>query len=88
MRHLYSVKGCSHCDNRDGCDIKDHKANLVQNLRHVDGWETFCADFMRVSGRRSIVPKVARPPPSQEASVSQKSKIRDMLLKTILEKRR
>ena len=80
MRYLYSVKGCSHCDIREGCDIKDHKANLVRDLRHVDGWETFCADFMRISGRRSVIPKIIKPQ-VMESLASQRSKTRDMLLK-------
>ena len=44
---LYAVKGCSHCDLRESCDIKNSKANLSKKMKKVDRWETFCLDFFR-----------------------------------------
>jgi len=57
--HLYAVKGCSHCDLRESCDLKDSRANLSETVKVVKEtssartrkpawtWKTFCLDFFR-----------------------------------------
>lgn len=55
MKFLYSVKGCSHCDNRVVCTKKNSESTLSKEVRKIDEmkddikrmWETFCRDFTR-----------------------------------------
>ena len=55
MKFLYSVKGCSHCDNREVCTKKNGELNMAKEVRKIEEmknglkiiWETFCIDFTR-----------------------------------------
>lgn len=54
MKFFYAIKGCSHCDLRESCNLKNHRANLSEKGRFVDDpinpkkqWWTRCKDFYR-----------------------------------------
>jgi len=58
MKFLYNMKGCAHCDSRDGCPkkLKQSEANLAKEIRFIEDrdrrgrpqkWQTKCLDFMR-----------------------------------------
>ena len=55
MKFLYSIKGCSHCDNRIVCIKKNSESNMAKEVRKIEEmrdslritWETFCMDFTR-----------------------------------------
>lgn len=54
MKHLYGIKGCSHCDSRADCPkkLKNSDINLLSSPRTFkegqQEWTSFCADFLRV----------------------------------------
>ena len=51
MKFLYAVKGCSHCGLRESCDLKNHRANLQDEVRVIREekrtWWSRCKDFFR-----------------------------------------